>query len=213
MLFLAFSAGFTKLTKKARAVLPADIVKRITPCLCTVIVFLAVGIWQGPGWANIAYGLWNGFWMSLGLLWVPLSAKWKTVLPKNRVFLTIWGILRTNLLVIIGRYFSHAPGGSLRHALGMLRHTVTAPGFASLKAEMFAGLGLQAGTAVQVVLSLAVVFMVSFAKEKGVDLREWFCGRRWYVQFVLLFAGLLLIVLGVYGNDAYTPIAYVYENI
>jgi len=42
---------------------------------------------------------------------------------------------------------------------------------------------------------------------------EWFCKRPWYVQFVLLFFGLALIVMGVYGNDSYTPIAYVYENI
>ena len=188
-------------------------VKRITPCVCTFVVFLAVGIWQGPGWANIAYGLWNGIWMSLGLLWVPFAAKHKDKLPKNKVFLTVWGILRTNFLVIIGRYFSHAHGASLGNALGMLSHTVTSPGFSALNGSMFAELGLSAGTVLQVTLALAVLFCISLAKEKGVDLRKWFCSRRWYIQFLLLFAGLMLIVVGVYGNDSYTPIAYVYENI
>lgn len=210
---LAFSSAMTKLTKKARGVLPSEIVKRITPCICTAVVFLAVGIWQGPGWANIAYGLWNGFWMSLGLLWVPLGSKLKDKLPKNKVFLTVWGILRTNLLVIIGRYFSNAYGGSIRNALGMLKHTFVSPEFSSLNAALFDEIGLGLGVILRVAAALTVLFCISLAKEKGVDLAEWFCGRRWYVQFALLFVGLALIVLGVYGNDAYTPIAYVYENV
>lgn len=210
---LAFSPALAKLTKKSKKILPAEIVKRITHCICTFVVFLAVGIWQGPGWANIAYGLWNGIWMSLGLLWVPFAAKHKDKLPKNKVLLTVWGILRTNFLVIIGRYFSHAHDASLSNALGMLSHTVTSPGFSVLSGGMFAELGLSAGAVLQVTLALAVLFCISLAKEKGVDLREWFCSRRWYIQFLMLFAGLMLIVLGVYGNDSYTPIAYVYENI
>ncbi len=210
---LAFSPALAKLTKKAKGRLPAEIVKRITPCICTFVVFLAVGIWQGPGWANIAYGLWNGIWMSLGLLWIPFAAKHKDKLPKNTIFLTLWGIFRTNLLVIIGRYLSHAHGASLSMALGMLAHTVVSPVFSAVNSGMLAELGLGAEKILQVTIALAVLFCISLAKEKGVDLRAWFCSRRWYVQFVLLFAGLLLIVLGVYGNDAYTPIAYVYENI
>lgn len=210
---LAFSPALAKLTKKSKKILHSELVKRLTPCICTFVVFLAVGIWQGPGWANIAYGLWNGIWMSLGLLWVPFAAKRKDKLPKNRVFLTVWGILRTNFLVIIGRYLSHAHGASLKNALGMLVHTVASPGFGALHWGMLTELGLEAGKILQVTLALAVLFCISLAKEKKVDLQAWFCSRRWYVQFLLLFAGLLLIVLGVYGNDAYTPIAYVYENI
>ena len=210
---LAFSSAMTKLTKKARGFLPADIVKRITPCLCTFIVFLAVGIWQGPGWANIAYGLWNGFWMSLGLMWVPFGAKLKDKLPQNKIFLTVWGVIRTNFLVIIGRYFSNAYGGSFSNAVGMLKHTILSPGFSAVNAEMLSGLGLGFGVIARLIPALAILFSISLAKEKDVDLLEWFCKRPWYVQFVLLFFGLALIVMGVYGNDSYTPIAYVYENI
>lgn len=210
---LAFSGFFAKLTKKARKILPAEIVKRLTPCICTFIVFLAVGIWQGPGFANIAYGLWNGFWMSLGLLFVPFFAKHKEKLPKNKIFLTVWGILRTNLLVIIGRYFSNAAGGSLRNALGMLRHTVASPGFAAMSPSLFTELGLGVGVVVQVAVALAVLFVISLMRERGVDPFDRFCKAPTAVQFLLLFAGLAVIVLLVYGNDAYTPIAYVYENI
>lgn len=33
------------------------------------------------------------------------------------------------------------------------------------------------------------------------------------MQFLILFAALLTVVLLVYGNAGYTPIAYVYENV
>jgi len=210
---LAFSPFFTKLTKKARGVLPADLVKRLTPCICTFIVFLAVGVWQGPGFANIAYGLWNGFWMSLGLLTVPFFAKHRDRLPKNKVILTGWGILRTNFLVIIGRYFSNAAGGSIRSALGMLRHTVVAPGFGLMTPTLFAELGLGTGVLLKVGIALCILFVISLLEERGVKLFDGFCRLPTAVQFLLLFAGLALIVFGVYGNGDYTPIAFVYENV
>ena len=201
------------MTKAARKHLPADYAKRLTPCICTFIVFLAVGLWQGPGWANIAYGVWNGFWMSIALLWVPFSQGFKDKLPKGKTFLTVWGILRTNLLVIIGRYFSHAADGSLSNALAMLKHTLVSPDFRGLSGELLAEIGLGADVLLRLLLPLVLLFCISLAKEKGVKLTQWFCSRPWYVQFPILFAALLLIVLGIYGNDAYTPIAYVYENI
>ncbi len=210
---LAFSSGLAKLTKKARGILPSETVKRLTPCLCTVVVFLAVGIWQGPGFANIAYGLWNGFWMSLGLLTVPFFARHRDRLPKNKVFLTVWGILRTNLLVIIGRYFSNAAGGSLGNALGMLSHTVLSPDFGGVSVSLFGELGLSSGVVIQVGIALCVLFVISFLQERGVDLFERFCGLHTAIQFLLIFAGLAVLVFGVYGNGAYTPIAYVYENL
>ncbi len=210
---IAFSPAMTKLTKQARKTLPPDYTKRLAPCLSTFAVFLAVGIWQGPGWANIAYGVWNGVWMSLALLWIPFSQGFKDKLPKNKTFLTVWGILRTNLLVIIGRYFSHAADGSLRNALGMLKHTVVSLNPDGVNGALFMELGLGWDVVLRLIPALVILFCISLAKEKDVDVAAWFCGRHWALQFLLLFAALLLIVLGVYGNDAYTPIAYVYETI
>ncbi|MBE6598935.1 MAG: MBOAT family protein [Ruminococcaceae bacterium] len=210
---LAFSPALTKLTKWSRKFLPAEYTKRLTPCICTFVVFLAVGVWQGPGWANVAYGLWNGFWMSLGLLWVPFSQPFKDKLPSGKVFVTVWGVLRTNFLVIIGRYFSNAHNASLGNALSMLKHTVVSPDVTSCSFALLDELGLGVGVMLRLIPALCVLFCISLAKEKGVDLAQWFGNRRGSVQFVLLFAALLLIVMGVYGNDAYTPIAYVYENV
>lgn len=210
---LALSKAFGRLSKRARGLLPPAVAKRLAPCLATFVVFLAVGVWQGPGWANIAYGLWNGFWMSLGLLWVPVGAKLGERLSGKgwAAFFAVWGIVRTNFLVIIGRYFSHA--ASLHSALGMLRWTAASPGLDRLSRGTLWQLGLTIPGLRSVGLSLCVLFAISLARERGVDVERWICTRKWYVQFVILFFALWLIVTGVYGNMDYTPIAYVYANV
>lgn len=69
---LALSKPFGRLAQFCRRHMPLDAAKCIVPSLCTFLVFLAVGVWQGPGMANIAYGLWNGFWMSLAMFRAPI---------------------------------------------------------------------------------------------------------------------------------------------
>lgn len=210
---LALSKSFQRFSKRARAHLPAELAKRATPCIVTFIVFLAVGVWQGPGLANLAYGMWNGFWMSLGLLWAPTAARLREAHPllQRERLMTVLGILRTNLLVIIGRYFSRA--ASLLGALRMLKHTFVRPGFSAVSAQTFASLGLTKGLVLQVALASAVLFGVSLAQERGVRVDRWICTRKGYLQFAILFVILLLAVFCVYANTDYVPIAYVYENV
>lgn len=198
------------------SVVPADplaFATRITPCLATFIVFIVVGAWQGPGWANVAYGLWNGGLMSLAMLWVPIadSLSKKIQIKVNKTVHTVFAILRTNLLVIIGRYFSNS--AALKGALGMLKQTVVNPGFNAMSFKMFADLGLTTAVVINLVIALCILLCISLAKEKGSDVAEWICSRHWFVQYIILFVCLLLIVFAVYANAGYTPVAYVYENV
>lgn len=206
---LALSKALGRVSKRARKLLPADLAKRVTPCIATFAVFLMVGVWQGPGASNIAYGLWNAALMSLGMLWVPLGDKLNARVgyKKYKRLLLAVGVMRTNLIVIIGRYFSGS--GSLRGALGMLARTVSAAGFSA--AELTA-VGLYPTTALKAGAALLLVLAVSIVKERGGDAAERFCALRAPVQFALLFAALFVIVFLVYAGG-YTPIAYVYENV
>lgn len=204
---LALSRFGARLTKLGQQHLPARAARCFTPAVLTVIVFLAVGIWQGPGMANVAYGLWNGLWMAAELCWVHRGSRTK---PHRRIR-TLAGILFTDLLVIIGRYFSNS--ASLKSALAMLWHTVTAAGFSALNGELLLSLGVTPLLAAQVILALGVVLAVSLARERGADPVAWILGRKALVQFLIVFAGLFLAVFFVYANGGYTPIAYVYESV
>ena len=169
---LALSKPFGRLAQLCRRHMPLDVAKCIVPSLSTFLVFLAVGVWQGPGFANIAYGLWNGFWMSLAMF-----------------------------------------RASLRSALGMLKQTVLHFGVTRVNAAVVTELGFSLPLLLKVVPMLGVVFAVSLASERGTDVARWLCERKRLVQFLILFAALLAVVLFVYGNAGYTPIAYVYENV
>ena len=147
--------------------MPLDAAKCIVPSLCTFLVFLAVGVWQGPGMANIAYGLWNGFWMSLAMFRAPIRKHLRLSPEDPKKGALVWGVVRTNLLVIIGRYFSNA--SSLRSALGMLKQTVLHFGVTRVHAALFTELGFSLSVLWKVVPMLGVVFAVSFAAERGTD--------------------------------------------
>ena len=80
---LALSKWMTKLGKRVRAVFGDRVGKLTAPCGATVIVFLAVGIWQGPGLSNVAYGLWNGCLMSAAMFFAPQLRRINSALRLN----------------------------------------------------------------------------------------------------------------------------------
>ncbi len=115
---LALSKWLPRLCKPLRKHLGKRVGKLLVPSVATVVVFLAVGVWQGPGLQNIAYGLWNGLLMSAAMLCAPLFKK------REGRAMQVFRILRTCFLVTIGRFFSRAE--SLSAAWGMpapLRNT------------------------------------------------------------------------------------------
>lgn len=210
---LVLSKRASKINKFVRRHLSSDLSKRIVPCLGTFAVFIAVGMWQGPGMQNIAYGIWNGFWMSLGMLWTPVGSKLDKVIhyKKHKRFMLVKGILVTNLLVVIGRYFSNA--SSLRGAVGMLLHTVNSIGLTGLGTGVFTELGFTRGVVIGLAIFSLLLLAVSVAKENKVDVTEWICTRKWIVQYIILVVLFAVVVFGIFANKDYVPISFVYEAV
>ena len=89
--------------------------------VANLIVFLAVGIWHGPAWHFLAYGLYNGLIISVsGLLTGPFR-KWKKALgiEDSMRFFQGFRMLRTFLIVNISWFLDRS--GSVRQALLMFR--------------------------------------------------------------------------------------------
>lgn len=210
---LALSGPMNRLSKAVRRRVSPELGKLIVPSAATVVVFLAVGIWQGPGLSNVVYGLWNGVLMSLALLMEKPFRRMKGTLhiKEDSRGLKVFGVFRTCLIVIIGRYFSRSD--SLRQACRMLWRTVRYFGDGGLGLRVFTGFGIGGGAWCRILIACAVLLCVSLIQERGVRIRETLAKRHWTVQFILLFAALFLLVVFVYLNRDYTAIAYVYENI
>lgn len=210
---LALSGPLNRLGKKARKVFGVRIGKLTVPCAATVVVFLAVGVWQGPGMSNIAYGLWNGGLMSLAMLCQPLfvRANERLGLSEEKRWFRAFQVLRTCLLVVIGRYFSRS--SSLMQALRMLKRTLLHFGWSALGADTFTCFGLTGLHWLRLGLAAGVLLFVSVLQERGVPIRKTLEQKHWSLQFAVLFAAVLLLVAFVYLNTDYTAIMYVYENV
>ena len=202
---LALSKGMTRLSKKARKHLGGRIGKLVAPCVSTVVVFLLVGIWQGPGGQNIAYGLWNGLIMSASMLIAPLRAEKQDSRARD-----VFMVLHTCCLVTIGRFFSNS--ASLMSALGMLRHSVTACIW-NLSLQSFLSFGLTAEDYIILLFACCVLLYVSLRQERGVRIRQALAEKPLPVQFAVLFFVVFTLLAAVYLNSGYTGIAYVYENV
>lgn len=208
---LALSKPLNRLGKAMRPVVGARLGKLAVPCISTVVVFLMVGIWQGPGLSNIAYGLWNGGLMSLAMVAQPVSAKLRERLgveDKTRWFRAVQ-VVRTFALVVVGRYFSRSD--RLMQALRMLKRTVFSFGWRSLSPDALFSFGLTPVNWAVLLISTAVLVAVSALQERGTPIRETLEKKHWAIQFAVLFIGILVIYVFLSGD--YVPAGYVYENI
>lgn len=208
---LALSGAMNQLGRRARKRLGPAVGKALVPSLATLVVFLAVGVWQGPGLHNIAYGLWNGGLMSLAVLCAPLLNKTRERLGLSgeEGWFKAFQRLRTCLLVVIGRYFSR--GNGLYNALRMLKHTAVRFGRPSL--SVFTCFGLTGPDWLRLAVGGAVLLTVSVLQERGVPIRRTLEKKHWAAQFAVVFVGVLLLIAFVYLNSDYVNIQYVYENI
>ena len=165
---------------------------RVVPiCVANIIVFLVVGIWHGAAWKYIAYGLYNGLIIAVSSLLAPLYRKGFEkfhINPKSGAWHVVQ-ILRTFLLVNISWYFDMAV--SLSAAFAMMKSTVTGFSLATLTDGSLMLLGLDKLDYMILAMGCLVVFLISFLKERGIQIRE-SLGRkplviRWAVYGMLVF--------------------------
>lgn len=163
---LALSGTLNRVGKVSRKHFGAYIGKLTVPCIATVVVFLMVGIWQGPGWSNVAYGLWNGGLISLSMLLENSNRQIRNrlCLSEDTGWFWVFQVGRTCLFVIIGRYFSRSD--SLYQALQMLWRTIRYFGQGGLNLESFTNFGLSSTDWIQIILAGAVLFLLATCRKK-----------------------------------------------
>lgn len=207
---LALSAPFGKLGRWSRKAFGRDVGKAIPVAAATIATFLAVGVWQGPGWSNVAYGLWNGGLMSASLLLKPLRKKLFGA-EKTGGLHSALGVARTIFIVIVGRYFSRSP--SLGQALDMLRSTVTQGPRGQLFDGTLAGLGLTSTVAAACVPLCVVWLLVSLMRENGISPAAYLGRKPALIQFGILFVSLAVLIIFTYMDTTYVASNFIYQGL
>jgi len=205
---LAFSKPLGKLGKVTRKIFGNRIGKIIPTSIATFCVYLVIGIWHGSSLKFVAFGLINGFVISLSLYCEPLLNKLRTVTRLNgegRGLGAIWAVVRTLCIVVFARYFSRA--GSLMTALRMLKRTA----FEFRLSELFGGalgrLGLGTVDYIVLIVAIAMLFTKDALAERG-TLKE----PKPIVQFLVMF--LILFMLTMFGiyRDGYVAAQFIYAQ-
>lgn len=197
---LSLSKTFGKLGKFSRKVIGGTLGKILPTSIASFIVFFAIGVWHGGSDKYIFFGLWNGVIIMMSILLEPLYKKMAKVLHIN-LDSSLWyivRIIRTTIIVCIGRYFTRAL--SLSVAFEMLKNTVFKFQFSSLFSESsWLNLGLTTYDYVVVIVSIIIVLVLGAIEEKGIDVVKSLEKKNSLVQGTVILASILvLIIFGIY---------------
>ena len=194
---VALSKPFTKLNKWSRRKMGNYLGKLFPTCLAMTIVFFVVGIWHGPGWKNIAFGFYNGFWIVCGILLATPILNFRKKHPTIDINKPLWrilAVLKTFVIVYIGKFFAAAP--SFKVALKMMRKTFFSPSLLTDTA-IFDNTGFTSQEFIVVLCGVVVMFLVGLYQEINGEgsLREGIAKKniviRWSLYFAIIFAILL----------------------
>ncbi|WP_285083188.1 MBOAT family O-acyltransferase [Peptoniphilus lacrimalis] len=203
---LSLSRVFAYINKKSRRTLGRKFGKYLTLSISTFVVYFIIGIWHGAGLNFIVFGIYNGLLITLGLLFEDNFKKIKDsfgISPTSKA-LKLFQIIRTSLLVFIGRYFTRSE--NLSQAIFMLKKTFTDRNF------RFGQIGLKASDYLILFVSVLILFIISYSEEKNIDVKEKILEFRPYWQFVFIFLALAYVLyFGIFSSN-FTAVDFIYRN-
>lgn len=209
---LSLSKPFVKMGKNIRKHLNGKAGQIIPVSIVTFIVYFAIGIWHGASFKYIAFGLWNGTIITLSLLLEPafIKLKQKLNISNDNKFFNIFRMLRTSFLVLIGRYITRA--ANLGTAISMLKKTF----FDFIPIELTNGtlqsFGLTTTDFIVVGVSVMVLLIIEGLQEHKIDVSKKLKEKNAFLQYSILTAFLLVIVVfGIYRGD-YIASEFIYKQ-
>ena len=186
---LSLSKGMNKLGKITKNCFGFQIGRKIPVCLANIVVFLLVGIWHGPNWQFIFYGLYNGLIIAISSLLVPFYDKLYKItgISQKSRGMHLFQIFRTFILVNIGWYFDRS--SSLSDAFTLMRNTIKQ---SELMIQNSMYLGLLKYQYAYMLIGCFLLFIVGIIEERGYCIRRELykkpCMLRYAVGLALLFA-------------------------
>ncbi|MDD4844242.1 MAG: MBOAT family protein [Anaerotignum sp.] len=209
---LSLSKFFMKVGKKGRQVLGNYIGKLLPVLIPQFIIFFLIGIWHGAEWKYIAFGFYNGTLIVLGILFdQPLKKLIEKLHIRTDCFSWhLFQVLRTFILVALGKIITRAPGVSasayLMHSMVKNWNTEVLMNGGLLK------LGLDTQDLWVLLFASLVLLTISLLQESGVQIREALSKQnllfRWIIYLAAIF---LLIMFGVYGLN-YNASDFIYRG-
>ncbi|WP_434311424.1 MBOAT family O-acyltransferase [Hominifimenecus sp. rT4P-3] len=195
---LSLSRGMKKFEKFAKKKFGKKTGRILPVCIANIVIFLVVGIWHGPAWKYICYGLFNGVIIAFSNLMAPAYKKGLAALhvPVQSWWWKGFQMLRTFVIVNISWFFDM--GIDVKAALTMMRTTFQNVSLQPFRDGTLTCLGLDRENIVVVLFGCLIVFVVSVLQERGVKIRESLSEKNWLLRWIVY--GLLVLALPLLGE-------------
>ena len=184
----------------------------IPTMLGNLVVFFLVGAWHGASWHFVVWGIYNGLLIGLGDLFAPMFKKVNTCLhiPVKSTGMYLFRVVRTFFIVCVGGYFDRIC--DLNLAFDMMKKSVFAANWAALPEFWHGKVSLQYPifSIATVCLAILVVFIVSFMKEREIDVRVWVSNRCFITRWII-YVGIISILFISFLSTT-TNIGFLYAN-
>ena len=205
---LALTRPVTRLSKAAKNRFGAGFARALPAALGNILVFLLVGLWHGATSNYILWGLYNGVILAFSALIEPVYKRMNARLPRltaSKGF-HIFRVLRTFVIVNIGWFFDRCARGS--DALRMMSAVLT--DWRGAQLAHLSSLGVSAVDLRVLALAVLLLFFVSLAQERGVQVREKVCALWLPLRWLVLIGGVMVVLLcGVWGSG-FNEAAFIY---
>ena len=192
---LAVRPSLLKLNKWGTAHLGKHVGRTLSACIGNIVVFLLVGLWHGAETHYVLWGLYNGVVIAVSDMLRPaygwLGGKLNVNLESRGYH--VFAILRTFLLVNIGRYFDRlTDAGDLAQGFYNTIFKFDITRFSDwLAANPIWDLRI---LLILAAVGCVVIFLVSFSKERGGDPAGWFLQRHFVIRCLVYVAIGTLVV-------------------
>ena len=199
------------LNKKARKRFGNEVGRIVSSSIPILAVWLLTGIWHGPDWKYVTWGLFHGLLIMLSMIFTPYNERLvqKLHIKTDCFSFRLFQMTRTFLLCCLGRVFFRAD--DFGAAISILKRTFADTGIWRITNGKLFKYGLNQANMTVVAVAVLVLFIVSMLQEK-MDVLEALKKQNLVFRWVLIYALLLAVVIfGMYG-PGYDPSAFIYEK-
>ncbi|MBE6541682.1 MAG: MBOAT family protein [Ruminococcaceae bacterium] len=211
---LSLSKGFGKIGKWARGKFGGKVGKILPTAMATFIVYFIIGIWHGASFRFIAYGFMNGAIITSSLLLAGTYSKLREKLriDQSSIGWQIFSMIRTCLIVFIGRYITRSPNLTVGFELiGRTLNPFTF-NFGEILSGTLLSLGLTSGDFAIIAVSCAAMLAVEYYCEYHGQLNDVLSKKNAFVQWLPLAAIMLAILLFGIMRGSYISSEFIYKQ-
>lgn len=209
---MSMSKPFVKFGKFVRKHIPGKAGKILPVSLVTFIVYFVIGIWHGASLKYIAFGLWNGVLITVALLMEPIFIKLKQKLhitDKNKLFY-IFQIVRTSIIVLIGRYITRAP--RLLAVFDMAKITFTKFNLSNVFDGTMMNFGITMTDYIVIIVGTVVMLTMEAIDEYGIGTKKLVEKQKPIIQWIAIMVSILTLTIFGICRGNYIASEFIYKQ-